>query len=168
MEQSFFRSSVASPYHLSVGVILYNEKKEIACHYFKKLFAKDEQRDLEDFYILMHETVEKKESLEAAALRGLREEFDMKGEIQRFLGAQLSKFPRGSTWVEKTTVYFLAKYEGQNGNGRDANDDESISEIQWRPVDYLIEKMEEQGRRWERSDLNEAEILKRAKVYLEK
>lgn len=166
MAQNFFHSTQESPYHLSVGAVVYNEDKKIACHYFDKFLARDENKIHEDFYILMRETVEANESLEQAVLRGVREEFGSTGEIRRFIGSLVTKFPRGSVWVEKTTVYFLVEIQNVNVFARDPKDAESTSVIQWQPIDELIAKMETRGKNYERTDLDESAILKRAKLYL--
>jgi ADP-ribose pyrophosphatase YjhB (NUDIX family) len=166
MKENFFISTQESPYHLSVGAIVYNEDKKIACHYFKEFLARDENKMYEDFYILMRESVEANESLEQAVLRGVREEFGSTGEIRRFIGSLVTKFPRGDVWVEKTTVYFLIKIQDTNIFDRDPKDAESTSVIEWQPIDDLIAKMETQGKNYERTDLDESAILKRAKLYL--
>lgn len=165
--KSLFKSTKESPYHLSVGAVLFNENKEIACHYFKELQFIDDNKKRDDFYILMRETVEVRESLEDVVLRGVQEEFGSTGEIERFLGSLKTKFPRGDVWVEKTTAYFLIKLKDFDPDyERDSRDDESKSVIQWQTIDFLITKMEEQGRKYKRTDLDESEILKRAKQYL--
>jgi ADP-ribose pyrophosphatase YjhB (NUDIX family) len=167
MSQSLFKSTQESPCHLSVGAVVYNHKKEVASHYFKEFFAKDERRIYEDFYILMRETVEENEGLEEAVLRGVREEFGSTGEIDRFIGSLVTKFPRGEKWIEKTTVYFLVKLSDLNAFERSDEDEESVSAIEWRPIDFLIEKMQAQGKKYGRTDLDESGILKRVKIYLQ-
>lgn len=152
---------------MSVGAVLYNEKNEIACHFFREFVAGDDNKKYENFYLLMRETVEVDESLETAVTRGIEEEFGATGEIVRYIGMQMTKFPRDDVWVEKGTVYFLIKLKDFDKNyKRDTNDAESVSEIQWQSIDLLIEKMSEQGRKHERTDLDESEILKRAKRYI--
>jgi hypothetical protein len=164
---NLFRGVPESPYHLSVGAVLYNENNDVACHYFSEFQAAD-QGKLDDFYILMRETIEAVESVEGAVLRGAKEEFGATGEIKRFLGTLVTKFLRGDTWIEKTTVYFLVKSCGFDSNyERDPNDDESKSVIQWQSINFLIEKMKEQGMKYERTDLDESIILERAKKFLE-
>ncbi|OGI20587.1 MAG: hypothetical protein A3J06_03305 [Candidatus Moranbacteria bacterium RIFCSPLOWO2_02_FULL_48_19] len=114
----------------------------------------------------MRETVEKEESLEQAVLRGIKEEFGATGEIERFIGTLVTKFPRGEMWIEKTTVYFLIKLKDFDPSKRVLDDGEKVSVVQWQPIDFLISKMEEQQKKYERTDLDESEILKRAKKFL--
>lgn len=167
MMKSIFKSTEESPYHLSVGAVLHNDNGQIACHYFKEFEVSDEHRKYEDFYILMRETVETEESLEYAVLRGIREEFGSTGEIIKYIGTLITKFPRGDVWIEKTTVYFLVKLKDFNVHKRASEDEESVSVIEWQPIDFLIEKMKKQGVEYERTDLDESIILERAKKLLE-
>ncbi len=166
MARSLFASTEESPYHLSVGAVLYNGKGEIACHYFKELRIPQDTREYTDFRILMRETVEEKESLEAAVLRGIHEEFGATGDIKRFIGTLVTSFPRGDVPVEKTTVYFLIELKEFNPSERDFYDEERTSLIEWQPIDWLISEMEEQGKKIERTDLDESTMLRRAKSYL--
>ncbi len=164
--QSPFKSTKESPYHLSVGAVLVDKEGQIACHYFKKFQVTGEDQKYDDFYILMRETVESGEGLEEAVLRGIKEEFGATGEIEKFVGTLLTKFPRGDVWIEKTTAYFLIRLKDFDINNRIFDDCEKESIIQWQPIDFLISKMETQGQRYERTDLDESEILKRAKKYV--
>jgi ADP-ribose pyrophosphatase YjhB (NUDIX family) len=164
--ESLFKSTKESPHHLSVGVVLVDREGQIACHYFKKLQVTEEEMGYDDFYILMRETVESGEGLEEAVLRGIKEEFGATGEIEKFVGTLLTKFPRGDVWIEKTTVYFLIKLKDFDIDKRIFDDYEKDSIIQWQPIDFLISKMGEQQRRFERTDFDESEILKRAKKYV--
>lgn len=164
--QNFFKSTKESPYHLSVGVVLVNENKEVACHYFDEFQSPTDPERHFDFYILMRETVEPGESMEDAALRGIMEEFGSTGVIRRFLGTLVSRFNRGEHEMEKTTVYFLVDLESFDIDKRALDDAEESSEIRWLSPDYLIKKMQEQGKRYIRTDLDESEILVRAQKYL--
>jgi ADP-ribose pyrophosphatase YjhB (NUDIX family) len=164
--ESFFKSTKESPYHLSVGAVLVDTEGNIACHYFKKFQATNEDQKYNDFYILMRETVEAGEGLEEAVLRGIKEEFGATGEIEKFIGTLLTKFPRGNVWVEKATLYFIIRLKEFDINARVLEDCEKDSVIQWQSIDFLISKMEEQRKRFERTDFDESEILKRAKKYL--
>jgi ADP-ribose pyrophosphatase YjhB (NUDIX family) len=114
----------------------------------------------------MRETVESGEGLEEAVLRGIQEEFGATGEIEKFIGTLLTKFPRGNVWVEKATLYFIIRLKEFDINARVLEDCEKDSVIQWQSIDFLISKMEEQRERFERTDFDESEILKRAKKYL--
>lgn len=165
MEKNLFRGIPESPYHLSVGAVLVDSKGQIACHYLKE-FQTADQDTLLDFYLLMRETVESGESIEGAVLRGMKEEFGATGEIQKFLGTLVTKFPRGNVWIEKTTVYFLVQLIEFNLDGRLMDAETKESNVEWQSIDFLISKMEEQKKKYERTDLDESEILKRVKLYL--
>jgi hypothetical protein len=163
---SLFKSTKTSPYHLSVGAVLVDKDRRVACHYFGKFVAPD-QVGLSDFYVLMRETVEAEESMEDAVLRGISEEFGATGEIQRFLGSIISHFKRGDTSIEKTTAYFLVDLRSFDIALRMKDDEERMSEIQWQPIDFLIEKMKKQVAKHERTDIDESIILERVKKFLE-
>ena len=166
MSKSLFKSTQESPYHLSVGAVFHDGKGKVSCHYFKEFFISDENTTYSDFRILMRETIEADESLEQAVLRGIKEEFGSTGEIERFIGTLVTYFPRGDIWVEKTTVYFLIRLKERGIFERSFEDEENASTIEWQPIDFLITSMEEQGKRFKRTDLDESEILRRAKPYL--
>ena len=77
MTTTYFQGNYLHPQHISVGSILMNEKGEVCCHHF---FTKDlkgywADEKLDDFYILMRETLKPNETLEHALERGLMEEF---------------------------------------------------------------------------------------------
>ncbi|MDQ5961385.1 MAG: Nudix hydrolase protein, partial [Patescibacteria group bacterium] len=61
---------------------------------------------------------------------------------------------------------FLIKLKEFDIDKRVLNDAERESVVQWQSIDFLISKMETQGKRFERTDLDESEILKRAKKYV--
>jgi len=111
MTTTYFQGNSLHPQHISVGAILVNEKGEVCCHHF---FTKDlkgywADEKLDDFYILMRETIEPDESLEHALHRGLQEEFGATGELVDYVGAIKSTFMHKEVEVEKTTLYFLCK-----------------------------------------------------------
>lgn len=163
---NYFIAKPSQPYHLSVGVVLVNGKHEVACHYFDELeFSPG--KVVKDFYILMRETVHQNESLEQAAARGLMEEFGAKGQILSFLGSiQATKIPAVGHLMHKTTLYFLVRLGSIDTSLRDPEDPEYSSRIEWRTVDYLIDKMQSQFERLQREDTNEAEVLERAKAFI--
>ena len=79
---NYFKASKENPYHLSIGAVVLNGEGKILCHHFESLTLKGET--FKDFYILMRETIEPSETIEACLERGLREEFGCKAEIKRF------------------------------------------------------------------------------------
>ena len=132
MKSTYFQGNNLHPRHISVGGILVNKKGEICCHHF---FTKDlkgywTEEKLDDFYILMRETLKPNESLEHALHRGFKEEFGATGKFIDYIGAIKSNFKHGETDIEKTTLYFLCKLIKQDISKRSAGDidDRSIIE----------------------------------------
>lgn len=165
MKPTYFQGNSEHPQHVSVGGILLNEKGEVCCHHF---FTKDlkgywTEEGLDDFYILMRETIEPNESLEQALRRGLREEFGATGEIIDYVGAIKSTFEHKGVAIEKTTLYFLCTLISQDVSRRTGKDIESQSAIEWQTADYLIPRMKEQAARFGRTDIDESSILERIK-----
>jgi hypothetical protein len=54
--KNIYRGTAEHPFHLSVGAVLFNDKKEVACHYSEKFNQDTDLETAEDFYILMRET----------------------------------------------------------------------------------------------------------------
>lgn len=165
MKPTYFQGNSEYPQHISVGGILLNEKGEVCCHHF---FTKDlkgywADEGLDDFYILMRETLEPNESLEHALRRGLQEEFGATGEIIDYVGAIKSNFKHKGVDVEKTTLYFLCTLINQDASRRTGQDIESQSTIEWQTPGYLIPLMKEQSIRFGRTDVDESSILEKIK-----
>lgn len=153
------------PYHLSAGAVVIDAELKVWCHYYEE-FHKENQGTFSNFYTLMRETVENGESLESAVLRGVREEFGMQGFIRNYLGSLVSKFPKDEIWIEKTTAYFLVDLTEKDEKSRVYDDDFVMGKIQKCEINFLIEKMKDQGMRFDRTDLDESLILSRAKKIL--
>ncbi len=115
---------------------------------------------LTDFYILMRETPESNESLEATLHRGLEEEFGATAKIENYIGSIVSHWNHQGVEVEKTTIYFLCKLLNQDLSKR-KGDIESKTDLEWLPPQFLITKMKEQAVRYGRTDLDESSILER-------
>ena len=162
--KNIYKGTTENPFHLSVGAVLINDKNEVCCHYFKEFKLKTDLVTLENFYILMRETIEPGESLEDALSRGLLEEFGARGTTVSYVGSIKSQFNRINTPIEKTTLYFLVNLIDFDFTKRRMNDEENSSITQWQPIDFLISKMKEQSQRCERTDLDESIILERVKI----
>ncbi|MBI2043033.1 NUDIX domain-containing protein [Candidatus Pacearchaeota archaeon] len=160
MSKNYFIGNNEHPQHLSVGAVVLNNKNEICIHHFLNYPLQDK---VVDFYLLMRETVNPDETLEEALHRGLEEEFGIKAILIDYLGSIKSKFPSNGTMIEKTTIYFLCRYQSQDLNLRDINDVEGKTKIEWQSADFLIPKMKEQGKKSGRSDIDESDVLKRLK-----
>lgn len=143
-----------------------NAKREICCHHFftKNLKGYWADEKIDNFYLLMRETLEPNESLEQALHRGLQEEFGATGEMIDYVGSIKSAFKHKGVDIEKTTLYFLCKLINQDLLKRIGNDIESKSTVEWRTPDYLIPRMKEQAIRFSRTDVDESIILERVKT----
>jgi hypothetical protein len=155
-----FDSTVEQPFHLSVGAVFVNDEGKIAVHHFPEMWG------VKDLLLLMHETLNEGETLEAGVMRGLREEFGAIGELQAFLGSVVSSFDRGGAEVQNTTAYFLVKMVSFNPESRATNDPEGHSTIEWREANELIRLMKLQGDVAPLSD--ESVVIERAMKFLHK
>ena len=164
--ENHFQGRKENPFHISVGAILVNEKKEVCCHYFKTNESIG-GRYPNNFYILMRESLEDGESLEQALHRGLQEEFSATATFERYVGSIVFNYQTKDTQttIEKTTLYFLCKLI-EIKSERKADDPEAGSEIKWLQIDELISIMKDQGQRlgW---GSDESKVLESAKVYLQ-
>jgi hypothetical protein len=162
---TYFQGNSEHPQHISVGAILVNDKKEVCCHHLytnnlpKGYWAEEK---VDDFYILMRETVKPFEPLEAAVHRGIMEEFGATAELVDYVGSLQSHFTHNGVEVEKTTLYFLCKLKDQDLSRRKGEDIEESSQVEWKPADFLIERMRPQAERFKRTDVDESGILERA------
>lgn len=159
MNGNYFQGTVENPYHISIGAVVRNNEGKICCHYFKKI-SYNESEELQDFYLLMRETMEPNETIEETLKRGLLEEFGVEARLNKYLGSIISQFYRKNTVVEKNTLYFLCDFVSIDESRR-GGDIESTSEIQWLHPEVLITKMKEQGQRLQKTSLNESLILER-------
>ncbi len=149
-----YRATKEYPYHISVGVVLVNDKNEVACHFYEEQKIRYYPKN---FYTLMHESLEAGETLEDAAMRGLKEEYSMTGSMGHFIGSLVTRYEWNGVMVEKTVPYFLCKLISIQE--RNLADPEAISEIKWMNIDELISIMETQG------EDDESKILKDVKKF---
>ncbi|MEX2369300.1 MAG: NUDIX hydrolase [Candidatus Paceibacterota bacterium] len=163
-----YKGTTANPFHVSVGAVLSNGKGEICCHYFSRNTSVLKELGVNDLYILMRETMDEGESFSDTIKRGLKEEFGAVGELSHYLGAIQSYFPnKDKVSIEKTTLYFHVDCTEFNSANRDKNDPESISEIVWLEPQDLIEKMRQQSKDLNRTDLDESTIIERYLHYVD-
>lgn len=152
-----YKGTKEYPHHVSVGVILINDKNEVACHFYEEQRIRNYPKN---FYTLLHETPEVNETLEETAMRGLKEEYSMTGTLKHYVGALVSWFDLEGARAERTVLYFL--YKLTSIEERDLSDSESISEIKWMNIDELVTIMKTQG------EDDESKILEDVKkFYLE-
>lgn len=154
---NLYKGTKEYPHHISVGVILINDKNEVACHFYEDQRIRNYPPN---FYTLLHESPEENETLEDTAIRGLREEYSMIGTLERYVGSLVSWFDLEGARAERTVLYFLCKLTSIEE--RDLSDSESISEIKWINIDELVTIMKTQG------EDDESKILEDVKkFYLE-
>ena len=106
----------------------------------------------------MRESLENGETLEGALARGVQEEFGMVGAIKKYLGSEQHFLETPGGNFEKTTIYF--EVELTHIGERPSDDAEGHSTLDWVEPSVLIERMEDQGRRTDRKDLDESKIIK--------
>lgn len=162
--KNIFQGNKNHPYHFSVGAVLVNDKGEVLAHHFRaeKLKGYWTNEGLDDFYLLMRETLEPGEDVLSAVGRGLQEEFGATGEVADYLGSIQSHFMHEGVMVEKTTIYFLVKFIKQDLNLR-SGDIESQTDLEWHKPEFLIPKMKSQAERYGRTDVDESTILERVR-----
>lgn len=163
--KSLYKNSTEYPYHLSVGVVLFNRKGNILCECFGKetcykLIGKEQ-----DMRVLIRETLEEGETLREAVARGLREEVNMSGEIICLLGSKEDLVIEKEKTFLKTTVYFLVKTNEETVSEEGSDDGVSFT-IEWHTPENLSRLMNEQSDGLERTDLNESDIILRAEKYI--
>lgn len=165
IDYNYFIGKKGQPFHLSVGAVVLNDARQILCSYFSKV------KNNCDVYCLMRETVRPNTSLEENVKRGLKEEFGVKAELIQCLGTIINHF---MNWeginIEKTTVYFLCKLEklGQSKITEPDKFEKQSGTIEWRDINFLIQKMKVQSKILQRTDYDESIILERVLNYLNK
>jgi ADP-ribose pyrophosphatase YjhB (NUDIX family) len=156
-----FQHSENSPFHISVGAVLVNDKGHILVHKTDSTNIPKELAHLlgglDEAYILMRESLENDETLEQCVARGLREEFGAKGDLLKYLGAISTPVAARTRTFEKTTLYFLVQLTSQGP--RPMDDEESFTELVWMEPGELIVAMKRQGAQAQREDLDESKII---------
>jgi hypothetical protein len=169
-----FIGTPEEPFHMSVGVILLNEKNEVLVHKFNLENNEELRYELKqhidlhkriEYYSLMTETPEDGESLLGAAERGLLEEFGATGELVHYIGANIGHFKRmgSDVLIEKTTPFFLYRMTSLDETKRDKGSIEASSELVFLDIDTLMRHLEAQDTAIHRTDLQYNPILKRVK-----
>ena len=161
---SLYRATKKWPAHLSVTVVLLNDRHDIAMHFWQKSVWGD------DLYSLMHETLHNGEPLEDAAARGLQEEWGVTGDILAYLGTGIKRFSvpnEKSRRLDKALPTFLAKLVSVDASLRTSGP-EGESKLVWLSFKKAFEIMRQQSERFpERPDLDETFALEWAQDYLE-
>lgn len=161
-KDNYFQSSPGSPFHLSVGALVFNKESKILVHRFNSGLA--DNPFPRDIYTLIRETMEPGETIEAALARGIKEEAGSEAELVAFLGS-LTGLVRDiadkTKSFNKTTVYFAMKLIDWQPDQRLQDDREAASELQWREPEEMIPIMQEQGEMTGSADLDESVIIER-------
>lgn len=164
--KNYFQGNNEHPRHISVGAVVLNDKGEVCCHHFVRGDLPGYWPDLgiNDFYILMRETLNPNETLEECLHRGLMEEFGMTAKLIDYLGSIKCHFKKnieGEKEIEKTTLYFLCEFVSQDLSKRSKEDIEGETEVEWHSAEFLIPKMKDQAIKYDRPDISEAEVLEK-------
>jgi NUDIX domain len=161
--QKLFQWSPTSPAHISVGALVTNSEGKIRAHYFHAdrvpEFIVSFMHPLRELRILMRESLEDNETLEAAIHRGLHEEFGMTGKIIRYIGSLQTLCQREVVTFQKTTLYFHVAWESDGE--RPQFDAESKSEMVWYSPQELRAHMKAQGAVVQNLDVDESSIIER-------
>jgi hypothetical protein len=160
----FYKYNKTQPYHISVGGVLFNDNFEICVHHFFKKDLPEETHFLMDYldeaYILMRETLEGKESLYEAVVRGMLEEFGVEVEVDKYLGAKIDTVTGPvEAPFEKLTVYHAAKLTRQGE--RKFFDIENKSKMEWHKPEALLHIFNQQVQKTNRPELDERVVVER-------
>lgn len=160
--KNYFQGTLEHPYHVSIGGVVRNKEGKICCHYFDSLTHKS-IGTMEDFILLMRETIEPSETIEECLARGLMEEFGVVANLNTYIGSIVSKFgiPESNILMQKTTLYFLCDFVSIDESKRKEDDLEAKSVVKWFSPEEIIFKMKEQVKRLNREDVDESLIIER-------
>ena len=87
--------------------------------------------------------VERGETPEEAALREVREETGMTGELVDQLGEVRYWYQRGGRKIPKLVTFFLFEYR----SGSDADHDTEVEEVRWLPMEAAATELSYKGER---------------------
>jgi hypothetical protein len=159
-DSSLYKATPRWPAHLSVTVVLLNDRGDVAMHYWAKSVWGD------DLYSLMHETLHNDEPLEDGAARGLQEEWGVTGKIVAYLGTHTLNFKVKERQLNKAMPTFLARFVSVDASLRQSGP-EGESKLVWLTFNKAAEIMARQAERFpQRPDLDESVILDWARQYL--
>ena len=83
------------------------------------------------------------ETPEQAALREVREETGMNGELVEQLGEVRYWYQRGGRKIPKLVTFFLFEYR----SGSDADHDTEVEEVRWLPLEDALTQLSYKGER---------------------
>lgn len=131
------RGTKNNPFHFSVGAVVFRENAIALIHKNKEQ------------YTLPTETVYLHETLENALKRGLQEELGVTVVIDSFIGSILSTFNHEGTVIEKTAVYFIARYISDGK--KSLADDELEDDVIWVSLGEAYDLLQKNNKRGELS-----------------
>lgn len=161
-KHNYLQHSPDSPYHLSVGAVVFNDQGLVLIHRFDSELP--ENPFSTTIYTLIRESMEPNETIEAALARGIKEETGSEAGLVAFLGS-LRCIARNtedeSKSFEKTTLYFTMRLADWRPEERLKDDPEVGSDLRWRDPEELVSLMQKQGKVTKSADLDESEVIKR-------
>jgi 8-oxo-dGTP pyrophosphatase MutT (NUDIX family) len=160
MSKNYYHSEPHRPFHLSVGLVIVDDKGNFLSKHFS-----DFRGHYQNLYLFPTETVEEDESLEATMQRALIEEVGVTARPLGYIGSITGTIPRHELAAEKTTVYFLMQYTGQ-GEGPLYPLEDGHSSIEWYTADFLKEQYAKQPKELLASVLNETKMVNAAETFL--
>jgi 8-oxo-dGTP diphosphatase len=150
-----YRATRDWPYHISCGGAVYRQEGDRVL--YALLFRKPRRGVSYETWHLPKGTLHREETLEACALREIREESGLDIEIEDYLGSLHGSWmdhARGR-FVDKTTHYFLCRHLGASAAPMDNEHDR----LDWCTADEAVRKLGLVPKR-------EAEIIRRAETLL--
>jgi len=165
VNSKFYQYGLPQPYHISVGAVVFNDQYEICLHHFFKDKVPERLHFLSDgldeIWHLVRESLEGDESLQAAVLRGVQEEFGITGRVEKYLGAKIDVItgPQKIHPFEKLTVYHAVRAI-EYGERPDI-DEESRTVMEWHSPAQAREIYRQQASLTTRPELDETIIIDR-------
>lgn len=148
-----FKATRKWPFHVSCGGAVYREQK--GAREYALLYRLPWRMGNQESWHLPKGTLNSGETLEACALREIREETGLETVLEGYLGTRHGRWvDRNGRLIDKTNHYFLARWTG----GLAPMDDEH-DRLDWMEAAEAMEKLD-------RVLKGEAEILRRAELFL--
>ncbi|GIW58776.1 MAG: hypothetical protein KatS3mg086_061 [Candidatus Dojkabacteria bacterium] len=142
------------PFHISVGAVVLNSKKQVALQYFKHNAGHD------NVYYLMRESLQDNNTIEQTLANGLMKEMGITAQIRHFVGSRVTNFlDSDGNEITKTTIYYLCDLVSIDESQKDPENPEGVSEVKFFDIDEAIKITQEQLKRTNYLDICEFDIL---------